>query len=68
MLTEKLFVKNQVGLHARLASLFVKTAAGFKGVEQNHEIEISAEDEDAQEALAALAALVRSNFGQESGQ
>jgi phosphotransferase system HPr (HPr) family protein len=35
------------------------------GAEQNHEIEISAEGEDAQEALAALASLVQSNFGEE---
>ncbi len=91
MLTQKLLVRNKVGLHARPASLFVKTAAGFHavvqvrnvaratgwvnaksilrvlslGAEQNHEIEISAEGEDAQEALAALAALVQSNFGEE---
>ena len=90
MLTEKLPVKNQVGLHARPASLFVKTAAGFHaaiqvrnatratdwvnaksilrilslGVEQNHEIEISAEGNDAQAALAALTSLVHSNFGE----
>jgi len=94
MITQKLLVTNQVGLHARPASLFVKTAAGFHaviqvrnvsratgwvnaksilrvlglGVEQSHEIEISAEGEDAQEALSALAALVHSNFGEEPMQ
>ena len=91
MLTQKLIVRNKVGLHARPASLFVKAAAGFHaaiqvrnasratgwvnaksilrvlslGAEQNHEIEISADGEDAQEALAALVSLVQSNFGEE---
>ncbi len=92
MTTQRLVITNQVGLHARPASLFVKTAAGFHaviqvrnvsratawvnaksilrvlglGVEQNHEIEISAEGEDAQQALAGLAALVQANFGEET--
>lgn len=34
------------------------------GVEQNHEIEVSAEGEDAQAAIDAITALVQSNFGE----
>ena len=90
MITHQLTVINKVGLHARPATLFVKTAARFRsniqvrnlsrstswapaksilrvlglGVEQNHQIEISAEGEDAQAAIDAITALVQSNFGE----
>jgi phosphotransferase system HPr (HPr) family protein len=92
MITQKMIVTNAVGLHARPASQFVKTAAQFHadikvrnlttlsawvtaksilrvlalGVQQNHEIEVSAEGDDAQAALAAIAALIDSNFGENS--
>lgn len=36
------------------------------GVAQGHQIEITAEGEDAEEALEALRALVASNFGEEA--
>lgn len=81
-------VVNEVGLHARPASEFVKLAAQFKasilvrnvtagsqpvdaksilsvltlGVEQGHQIEISCEGEDEQQALEALQALVAADF------
>jgi phosphotransferase system HPr (HPr) family protein len=87
---QKLTLRNAVGLHARPAALFVKTAAQFHatlrvrnltratdwvnarsillvlglGVEQNHEIELSASGEDAPAAVQAIAALVQSNFGE----
>jgi phosphotransferase system HPr (HPr) family protein len=90
MITHQLTVINKVGLHARPATLFVKTAARFRsniqvrnlsrstpwapaksilrvlglGVEQNHQIEISAEGEDAQAAIDAISELVQSNFGE----
>jgi phosphotransferase system HPr (HPr) family protein len=35
------------------------------GVMQDHEIEISAEGDDADEAVAALKALIESNFGED---
>ncbi len=35
------------------------------GVMQDHEIEIAAEGDDAEEAVAALKALVESNFGED---
>jgi len=83
-------VTNDVGLHARPAAVFVKTAAGFSadvrlqnltresptvnaksilsvlsaGVEQNHRIRLTADGEDAHEALEALCALIESNFKQ----
>jgi phosphotransferase system HPr (HPr) family protein len=34
------------------------------GVMQNHEVEISAEGEDAEDAISALEALISSNFGE----
>ena len=81
---------NKVGLHARPASFFVKTAGQFRadirvrnltrasdwvtaksilrvlalGVQQNHEIEVSAEGEDAQLAIDAITSLIQSNFGE----
>ena len=77
---------HEVGLHARPASLFVKTAGQYKsnitvscngrsanaksilsvltlGAHKDTEIEITAEGEDADEALTALKELVESNFG-----
>jgi phosphotransferase system HPr (HPr) family protein len=81
-------VVHEVGLHARPASLFVKTASSFQsdieisnvtggkgpvdaksvllvltlGVEQDCEIEITANGPDEQEAIAALTELIQSNF------
>lgn len=86
----ELTVTNKVGLHARPAALFVKTASQFGsdvkvrnvtgggefvnaksilkilaiGVSQNHQIEISAEGADEDQAVAALTELVQSNFGE----
>ncbi len=80
---------NPVGLHARPAAEFVRTAARFHsdvrvrnltresaavnaksilavltlGAEKGHTIEISAEGEDEEEAIAALRMLVE-NFGE----
>ena len=90
MITQKMIVTNKVGLHARPAANFVKTAAQFRadirvrnlthpsdwvtaksilrvlalGVQQNHEIEVSAEGEDAQHALDTITSLIQSNFGE----
>ena len=87
----KIKVEHASGLHARPASLFVKTANTFSsniivqnlndmsdpvnaksilsiltlGVSQNHEIEIIAEGEDADEAVNALKDLIDNNFGQD---
>lgn len=84
-------VEHASGLHARPASMFVKTANTFSsniivqnlnemsvpvnaksilsiltlGVSQNHEIEIIAEGEDADEAVNALKSLIDNNFGEE---
>ena len=81
-----LTITHPVGLHARPATLFVKTAAQFKstitirhgemkgnaksiikvlcmGAVNGATIQLSAEGEDAQEALAALKELVESDFG-----
>jgi len=81
-----LTITHPVGLHARPATLFVKTAAQFKstitirhgdmkgnaksiikvlcmGAVNGSTIQLSAEGEDAQEALAALKELVESDFG-----
>lgn len=86
----ELTVTNQVGLHARPAAEFVKTAAKHKskvsvrnlttqsdwvnaksilkvlslGVSENHQVEIEADGEDEEEAIAALEALIQSNFGE----
>jgi phosphocarrier protein FPr len=83
-------VTHKVGLHARPASLFVKTASKFTskiqvknltangsfvdaksiimvltlGVMKDHEILIQTHGADADAALAALNALVVSNFGE----
>ncbi len=85
-----LTITHEVGLHARPAATFVKTASGFPcevtirnvtsgsdavnaksilsvltlGVNQNHEIEIAAEGEQADDALDALTQLVENNFGE----
>ena len=83
-----LTVINEVGLHARPASEFVKCAAGYKaaimvrnvtggsapvdaksilsvltlGVEKGHQIELTCEGEDEDEALQALRTLIESDF------
>jgi len=80
-------IHHKVGLHARPASMFVKTATRFKsditvtngdhsanaksilnvltlGANQGAQIVIQAEGPDADEALAALEALVKDNFGE----
>ncbi len=83
-------VTHPAGLHARPASLFVKTANQFKstiqvenltdsrgavnaksilsiltlGVCQDHEINITAEGEDAEDAILALEELINDNFGE----
>lgn len=82
-----LTVRHEVGLHARPAALFVKTAKQFNcdikvthggreanaksilgvltlGANQGAVITIRAEGEDANQALAALEALVEDNFGE----
>lgn len=84
----KIIVTDPVGLHARPAATFVKTAQKFKSsiqvknltsgkgpadaksilgvltlaVNQGHEIEITAEGEDADSALSTLITLVKSDF------
>ena len=88
MKSVELTLTNEVGLHARPAALFVKTAARYKsniqvrnitrnqgwvnaksilkvlslGVEKNHQVEISTEGQDEEDALQALEGLVRSDF------
>jgi phosphotransferase system HPr (HPr) family protein len=88
MVNFQIVVPNEVGLHARPAADFVKTAGNFKssirlrkvgsrgswmnaksilsvlslGVDQYDEIELQIEGEDEQEAAAALARLIESNF------
>ena len=83
-------VTHEVGLHARPAATFVKTAKGFDSsitvanltrgsdpadakslvqifkaaVAKDHEIKITAEGADEDEALAALVGLIESNFGE----
>jgi phosphotransferase system HPr (HPr) family protein len=82
-----LIIHHEVGLHARPASIFVKTASSFKskitvthgerstnaksilgvltlGAHKDAHITISAEGEDAIEALDVLETLVRDNFGE----
>ena len=81
-----LTVHHEVGLHARPAAVFVRTAKQFcsairvthgereanaksilsvltLGVDQGAVITLYAEGEDADQALAALEALVEDNFG-----
>ena len=88
-----LTVNNAVGLHARPAAIFVKTAKAFpchitlrnltsaravanaksplavltQAVQHGHRIEIAAEGESAEQALAALRRLVESDFAEGSG-
>lgn len=83
-------VHSKVGLHARPAALFIKTAGGFSaritvenltrgmkpvnaksilsvlsaGVRMNDQIRITADGADEEAAIAALADLVYSNFGE----
>ena len=83
-------VTNEVGLHARPAATFVKTAKGFDSsiavinltrgsdpadakslvqifkaaVAKDHEIKITTQGADENEALAALLGLIESNFGE----
>jgi phosphocarrier protein HPr len=82
-----LTVQHKVGLHARPAALFVKTACCFQSdiqvakdshtanaksilsvlglaAEQGAVITVRAEGPDQDEAVAALQALVESNFGE----
>jgi phosphocarrier protein HPr len=89
--TTEVVVRHKVGLHARPAAQFVKTAAGFvsqitvenltKGtppvnaksivgllkaaVQADDRIRISASGQDEEQAIAALQALVESNFGED---
>ena len=81
-------IVNSLGLHARPAAEFVKTAARFKAnvvvrkdslevngksimgmmmlaAERGSELYIRTEGEDAEEALAALVALVAAGFNEE---
>ncbi len=83
-----LVLRNEVGLHARPAALFVQKANEFQsdievrhgdrsanaksilsvltlGAGKDAEVTISAEGQDAAEALDALRALIESNFGEE---
>ena len=83
-----LVLRNEVGLHARPAALFVQKATEFQsdikvqhgertanaksiltiltlGAGKDAEVTISAEGQDAAEALDALRALIESNFGEE---
>lgn len=82
-----LTIRNQVGLHARPAALFVQAAKQFTcdiqilhgerkanaksilgvltlGANQGALVTVRAEGPDADQALAALEALVESNFGE----
>ncbi len=85
-----MIVKNEVGLHARPASVFVQTASKFQsrilvrnmnsqrpavnaksilqvltlGVDQNTPVEITAEGEDEERAVAALEELIGADFNQ----
>lgn len=82
-----LTVHNKVGLHARPAAQFVRTAKQFSsdvkvthgeretnaksilgvltlGANQGAVVTIRAEGDDAEQALAALEALVENNFGE----
>jgi len=83
-----LTVRHEVGLHARPAAQFVKTARQFEasdikvihgegeadakafldlltlGINQGSQITIRAEGEGADEALAALKALIEGNLGE----
>lgn len=93
MKEEKVLVDNNVGLHARPASLFVQEAAKYTsdinvycqdpetkeernanaksilgiltlGVFKGMDITITANGDDEKEAVAALVALVKDNFGE----
>ena len=83
-------VHSKIGLHARPAALFIKTAGGFSsritvenltrgmkpvnaksilsvlsaGVRMDDQIRITADGADEEAAIAALADLVHSNFGE----
>ena len=83
-------VTHEVGLHARPAATFVKTAKEFGAdisvvnvtrgsdpadaksliqvfkiaVAQDHEVHITADGSDADEAVATLVQLIESNFGE----
>lgn len=88
--SKEIVVQHKVGLHARPAAIFVKTANKYtcnitvenlcnqtgpvnaksilgilsSGVEMNHQIQITAEGEDEEEAVAALSELIETNFGE----
>lgn len=80
-------LQNETGLHARPASMFVKTASKYKaeikifkddkeynaksiisvlsmGATKGDKLTIMAMGEDAEEALADIQTLVKSNFGE----
>jgi len=85
---KKLIIKNKLGLHARAAAQFVKTANHFSSevsiskerltvngksilgvltlaAAQNCTIQVQCEGPDAEDALAALEALVEAKFQEE---
>lgn len=87
MISKNVIVKNETGIHARPASLFVSAASKFKsnitiaigekkgsaksmlnilalGIVKDSNVTISAEGDDAPEAVDALVALVESKFGE----
>jgi phosphotransferase system HPr (HPr) family protein len=88
--SKEIVVQHKVGLHARPAAMFVKTANQYtsnitvenlcnqtgpvnaksilgilsSGVEMDHQIQITAEGKDEEQALAALCELIETNFGE----
>ena len=79
MYTQEITVKNEVGLHARPATYFIQKANEFKcgiWVEKDERrvnaksllggttITLIADGSDEKEAVAALAELINSNFGE----
>ena len=91
-LSKKFQISNKVGLHARPAAKFVKTAGSFKqnkvlienltkstpqingksftsllsiSVQQNDEVLLTIEGDNAQEAMDVFTGLFESNFGEE---
>jgi phosphocarrier protein HPr len=63
---KKLAITNKLGLHARAASVFVKTASTFSSTinVSNQEKESNGKGEDETEAMAAIEALVNDKFGE----
>jgi len=80
MYTQEITVKNEVGLHARPATYFIQKANEFKderrvnaksllgvlslGIVGGTTITLIADGSDEKEAVAALAELINSNFGE----